>query len=741
MTTRPSRPLIAAVTASLALLIPQAFAGSRQDEADDPITVRAEPRWLKGNLHTHSLWSDGNDYPEMIVDWYVRHGYQFLALSDHNTLSQGPRWMAVKAADKRAKHDGFDRYRKRFGDAWVESRTVDGEEQVRLKPLGEFRHLFERPGRFLLIQGEEITDRFQSKPIHMNASNVLERIKPQGGRSVVDVMTNDLSAVEDQARRLGRPILGHLNHPNFGYAITAEELAMVTKERFFEVYNGHPDVHHLGDDTHAGVERMWDIINTLRIGEMKAAPVSGLATDDSHNYFGKGGSSPGRGWIMVRSRFLTPEPIVNAIQSRDFYASSGVTLKEVRFSPESNALEVEIEPQGDATFTTRFVGTLKGYDPARKPVEGKDGKPLAVTQRYSDDVGKVLATVEGVEARYVLTGEELYVRAVVTSSLPPENPSFPDQKAQAWTQPVGWEKWINPAVASSRPEIRKLGTIDVDLVEATPVVFRDKLYRFEYVRKDYKPNTSGETFFRFIDVETGESTPAFAHGYDLGCAFTEGDVMWAFGVDQWDGSKIVAFKSDDLKHWETVPVLELPGWGLFNTSVCKAGDRYVMAIEVGKPPEVVGVPFTTRFAESKDMKEWKLLPEDRVFTKERYAACPSIRFLDGWYYMTYLETLAGPKYETYIVRSKDLIDWESSRFNPVMAASGEDQVIANPKLTDEQRKAIAGAVNRNNSDVDFCEFQGRTIITYSWGNQQGTEFLAEAVHDGPLASFLQGFFP
>lgn len=741
MTTRPSRTLIAAVTASLALMIPRVLAGPPQGQADDALTVQAEPRWLKGNLHTHSLWSDGNDYPEMIVDWYHRHGYQFLALSDHNTLSQGPRWMAVKAADARAKHDGYALYRRRFGDHWVETRTVDGEQQVRLKPLGEFRHLFEEPGRFLLIQGEEITDRFGSKPIHMNASNVLELIKPQGGKSVVDVMTNDLSAVEDQARRLGRPILGHLNHPNFGYAITAEELAMVTKERFFEVYNGHPDVHHLGDETHAGVERMWDVINTIRIGELKAAPVSGLATDDSHNYFGKGGSSPGRGWVMVRSRFLTPEPVVKAIQAGDFYASSGVTLKEVHFSPESNALELEIEPQGDARFTTRFVGTLKGYDPTRRPVEGKDGKPLAVTQRYSDDVGKVLATVEGVNARYVLTGEELYVRAVVTSSLAPENPSFPDQKAQAWTQPVGWEKWIAPTVGSSRPLIRKLGTIDLDLVEATPIVFRDKLYRFEYVRKDYKPNTSGDTYFRFIDAETGKATPGFAQGYDLGCAFTEGDVMWAFGVDQWDGSKIVAFRSDDLEHWEAAPALELPDWGLFNTSVCKAGDRYVMAIEVGRPPEVVGAPFTTRFAESKDLKSWTLLPEDRVYSKERYVACPSIRFLDGWYYMTYLETLPGPNYETYIVRSKDLIRWESSPLNPVMVASEKDKVIAAPGLTDEQRKKIAGAVDRNNSDVDFCEFQGRTIITYSWGSQLGTEFLAEAVYDGPLASFLQGFFP
>ena len=90
-----------------------------------------------------------------------------------------------------------------------------------------------------------------------------------------------------------------------------------------------------------------------------------------------------------------------------------------------------------------------------------------------------------------------------------------------------------------------------------------------------------------------------------------------------------------------------------------------MAIEVGKPPEVVGVPFTTRFAESTDLKGWKLLPEDRVFTKERYSACPSIRHLDGMYYMTYLEARPGPRYETHIVRSRDLIRWESSPLNPV----------------------------------------------------------------------------
>ncbi|WP_206107609.1 PHP domain-containing protein [Paludisphaera rhizosphaerae] len=427
----------ALTTALVSLLLALDPATARSQDDGSP-TAGAQTRWFKGNLHTHTLWSDGDDYPEMVVDWYVRRGYQFLALSDHNVLGQGTKWMSVAAADKRARHKGFDRYRARFGDAWIETRMVNGDQEVRLKPLGEYRALFEQPGRFLLIPGEEITDRFEKKPIHMNASNVAELIKPQGGKSVAEVMSNNLAAVDEQAKRLGRPIIGHLNHPNFGYAVTAEELAMVTKERFFEVYNGHPDVHQQGDDTHVGIDRMWDIINTLRIAEMGIAPLNGLGTDDSHHYF-DGSSSPGRGWIMVRARFLTPESIIKAMQDRDFYASSGVSLKDVHYAPETKTLSVEIEPQGDAKYVTRFIGTPQNYDRTRKPVADKDGKPLAVTQRYSDDVGKVLATVEGLKAEYRMTGDELYVRAVVTSDKSPANPSYAGQPAQAWTQPFGWE--------------------------------------------------------------------------------------------------------------------------------------------------------------------------------------------------------------------------------------------------------------------------------------------------------------
>ena len=63
-----------------------------------------------------------------------------------------------------------------------------------------------------------------------------------------------------------------------------------------------------------------------------------------------------------------------------------------------------------------------------------------------------------------------------------------------------------------KARIKRLGTIDCDMVETTPVVFKDRLYRFEYVRDNYHANKTGASYFRFIDVATGEATPSFAKG-------------------------------------------------------------------------------------------------------------------------------------------------------------------------------------------------------------------------------------
>lgn len=418
-----------------------------QDSGNPPL------RWWKGNLHTHSLWSDGNQFPEMIAQWYRDRGYDFLALSDHNVLSQGERWMKLSEIVQRGGAGALEAYQQQFGPAWVETRGEPDSDslEVRLKPMDEFRGLVEVAGEFLMIPCEEISDRAEGAPVHLNATNLLEVIQPVGGATVREAMANNLRAVQDQATRLGREILLHVNHPNFGWAITAEELAAVTEERFVEVYNGHPGINHLGDALHPSIEQLWDIANTIRLGRLGAAPLFGLGTDDSHHYYGKQGSRPGRGWIMVRSRYLTPEHLLRAIKRGDFYASSGVVLADVAFDPEKGTLSLDIEPAEGVTYTTEFIGTRKTADLDSQPRLDDAGEALRVTGIYSADVGAVLAKVEGLHPRYQLDGSELYVRAVVTSSRPHVDPSFAGQVEQAWTQPVGWRSALPDSTHSGSP--------------------------------------------------------------------------------------------------------------------------------------------------------------------------------------------------------------------------------------------------------------------------------------------------
>ncbi len=390
-------------------------------------------QWFKGNLHTHSLWSDGDDYPEMIVDWYKTNGYQFLVLSDHNVIQQQERWTSV--ATNKAGTNGFARYLKRFGPNRVEQRETNGATEVRLKTFLEFRKLFEEPKKFLLMPGEEVSDRHLSSPVHMGAINLREAIKPQGGDSVTEVIQNNVNAVLEQRQRTGQPMFPHLNHPNWQWGVTAEEILPVKGEQFFEVYNGHPGVHNDGDDIHASTDRVWDILLTKRIAELHLEPLFGLGTDDSHNYqsFGNKQNNPGRGWVMVQAKELSAKSLIAAMEAGDFYASSGVKIKNIQRGPK--IYSVEIEPEKNITYTTQFIGTRRGFDPSHEPLRTESGAALRVTHRYSKEVGVVLAEVTGTSASYKLSGDEIYVRARVISSKPKISP-IKGEVERAWTQPL-----------------------------------------------------------------------------------------------------------------------------------------------------------------------------------------------------------------------------------------------------------------------------------------------------------------
>jgi hypothetical protein len=398
------------------------------------LPLLSAPRWWKGNLHTHSLWSDGDHFPEMIADWYKSKGYHFLDITDHNVLHEGEKWIPITPA--RSRDVAHAKYLERFGPDWVEEKRDGDKLSVRLKTLDEYRSRLEAPGRFLLIPSEEISARYLTAPIHLNAANLLRRIEPLTGSNVVDVIQKNIDAVLAQERETGRPMLPHVNHPNFRWAITAEELMRVRGGQFFELYNGHPLVFNEGDKTHAGTERMWDIINARRITELNLPPMLGLATDDSHNYHETGPkkSNTGRGWVMVRCESLDPGELITAMKRGDFYASTGVTLSRLEVSPAG--IDIAVKPEPGVDYTIEFIGTRKGFDAANEPFRNAAGEKLRLTHRYGDEIGTVLQRSDGPEARYTFTGNELYVRARVVSSKPQVNPINEGDLETAWTQPV-----------------------------------------------------------------------------------------------------------------------------------------------------------------------------------------------------------------------------------------------------------------------------------------------------------------
>lgn len=370
----------------------------------------------------------------MIAEWYKSHGYNFLVFSEHNLLQAGSKWISV--TNNRGGLAAFHRYLARFGSYSVDYRTWGGKPEVRLKTLAEFRNSYEQRDRFLLIPGEEITDKFETRPVHLNAINPASKIEPQGGSSVVAVLQRNVDAVLLQRQFTRQAMFPHINHPNFGYAITAEDLMQIRGERFFEIYNGHPTVNNFGDEYHAGLERVWDLVLTFRLRVLNLGVMFGIAVDDAHQYHAQSptNSNPGRGWVMVRASRLSPEAIIAGLEAGDFYPTTGVILRNVIRG--TNRLSLEIEAEQGVAYTTEFIGTRRIFNARSEPGERPPGTIFPVTRKYSDEIGTVLDRVEGVTPSYQLRGDEIYVRARVVSTKPKANAVGRGEMETAWSQPL-----------------------------------------------------------------------------------------------------------------------------------------------------------------------------------------------------------------------------------------------------------------------------------------------------------------
>ena len=397
-------------------------------------------------MHTHTFWSDGDDFPESVAKWYRDNGYNFLMFTDHNIIHETP----VTGTPRRnhrhideeawqvfsSDHPAVGKYINLFGEDGVDIRKdEEGNTLVRLKTLAEFRDNFEQPGEFLLIMGNEISDQLAVHFVAAHQDEIIPTVGGQRGERAA-MMTEIVRRVDDYRERSGRNTWPILAHPNFTWAITAEKMLEVENLRFFEVYNGHPAVNNKGDEFRASTERIWDIVLSMRLASGSDKLLYGLATDDTHRYHGAG-ATPGKGWVMVRSDRLTTDALLDAMDLGDFYSSTGVTLKDVKFDGEK--IEIEIEPVEGVSYTTEYIGTLSGFDRSSRPTLDGEGNEIPnTTRKYSDEIGQVLASTNELSSSYTLTGEELYVRVKITSSADQVDTITGEVIGEqvAWTQPV-----------------------------------------------------------------------------------------------------------------------------------------------------------------------------------------------------------------------------------------------------------------------------------------------------------------
>ena len=302
-------------------------------------------QWYKGNTHTHTVNSDGDSSPDEVVRWYKEHNYHFLVLSDHNFLTE-----------------------------------VEGLNSI-----------FAAREQFLLINGEEVTDSFEGSSIHINGLNLREVVPPQGGSDQVETLQRNVDAIR------GAGGVPHINHPNFRWALTADQIRQVRNNKLFEIYNGVPSVHNHGGGGSPGLEAMWDQI--LSSGKL----IYGIAVDDAHHFKGEFAPdrlNPGRGWVVVRASRLSAAAILEGLEAGRFYASTGVSLSDLQV--DDQGIEISIQEKPTFKYTTHFIG----------------------------DGGRLLGKAHGLKASYRFQGGEGYVRARVVDSM----------GYTAWTQPVFMEQ-------------------------------------------------------------------------------------------------------------------------------------------------------------------------------------------------------------------------------------------------------------------------------------------------------------
>lgn len=326
--------------------------------------------------------------------------------------------------------------------------------------------------------------------------------------------------------------------------------------------------------------------------------------------------------------------------------------------------------------------------------------------------GVKVDTESSADLAYTVTGD---VKAYVQFTQ-----SVPEGMYRLTHWPVEVFASISPPAPQAEPTVlERKGMVGKSLCEVSHVHWKGRLCRMECVR----PGEGGQRSDYYLllrDAETGQELARFAEGYGLACAFVHGDTFYAFASRWEDGNwnDVTQFSSKDLVQWESSVSFVQENEHLFNSSVCRGADGFVMAYESN---DSAYPAFTTKFAVSPDLKTWTKRPES-TFGTNRYTACPCIHYANGYYYVLYLERREPLwLFETWITRSRDLTGWELSTANPVLSPAALGEGI-------------------NVSDPDLIEHEGKTRLYYAAGDQLKWMNIQWAEFAGTPTQFLEHWY-
>lgn len=188
--------------------------------------------------------------------------------------------------------------------------------------------------------------------------------------------------------------------------------------------------------------------------------------------------------------------------------------------------------------------------------------------------------------------------------------------------------------------------------------------------------------------------------------------------------------SGDLRTWtKPITILEAePQEQFCNVSVCRQTDRFVLLVETNDPQ---WAPYTFKFFSSDNLRTWRPVPK-ALYGTDKYVGGPALYFEGQWFYLLYLHSLGGDRFETRITRSKDLVEWQdAAEDRPFLTFDPEQHV--HPLRSDTIRES-------NASDAEVVYWKGRTLVYFTGGDQQLCGDLQTATFDGTPRELFESFF-